>query len=107
MHTRGVSRHRRLPSPSNGPLSVLFLSLSRDVGLETCKARMKGTLHPLEPVSDTITDLLQAVNKHAQAFQSGDLKAREATIAACRALASTLETPSEAVIRQTWVEVRL
>lgn len=54
---------------------------------------------------DTLPELLANVNKHVQAFSSGDLKARDAAIEACRLLATTLESPSEAFVRMTWVEV--
>ncbi|KIW83260.1 hypothetical protein Z517_02505 [Fonsecaea pedrosoi CBS 271.37] len=53
---------------------------------------------------DVVSKLLQDVNEHVQALGSGDLKAREAAVEACRSLAATLETPSEAVVRMTWVE---
>ncbi|KIW92215.1 uncharacterized protein Z519_07199 [Cladophialophora bantiana CBS 173.52] len=53
---------------------------------------------------DVISKLLQDVNEHVRAFSSGDLKTREAAIGSCRSLASALETPSEAVVRMTWVE---
>ena len=54
---------------------------------------------------DVLPKLLENVNEHVQALSSGDLKARDAAIEACRTLASTLESPSEAFVRMTWVEV--
>jgi hypothetical protein len=54
---------------------------------------------------ETVAQLLAEINQHVEAFAPGDLKAREAAIASCRSLASALEYPSEAVVRQTWVEV--
>lgn len=54
---------------------------------------------------DMISTLLEDVGEHVQAFRSGNAKAREAAIESCRSLASALESPSEAVVRMTWVEV--
>ncbi|KAI1615060.1 O-methyltransferase-domain-containing protein [Exophiala viscosa] len=53
---------------------------------------------------EVLPRLLENVNEHVQALSSGDLKARDAAIEACRTLASTLESPSEAFVRMTWVE---
>jgi hypothetical protein len=49
--------------------------------------------------------LLAKVNKDVQAFTLGDARAREAAVESCRALAASLESPSEAIIRMTWNEV--
>ena len=56
---------------------------------------------------DKVSKLLKDVHQNVESFSSGNSKAREAAIEACRSLASSLETPSEAVVRLTWVEVRL
>jgi hypothetical protein len=56
---------------------------------------------------DMVSKLLKDVTQNVEALGSGNSKAREAAIEACRSLASSLETPSEAVVRMTWVEVRL
>ncbi|KAK5216810.1 hypothetical protein LTR72_010180 [Exophiala xenobiotica] len=53
---------------------------------------------------DMVSKLLKDVNQNVEALGSGNSKAREAAIEACRSLASSLETPSEAVVRMTWVE---
>ncbi len=56
---------------------------------------------------DMVSKLLKDVHQNVESFSSGNSKAREAAIEACRSLASSLETPSEAVVRLTWVEVGL
>ncbi|KIW62032.1 hypothetical protein PV05_02085 [Exophiala xenobiotica] len=53
---------------------------------------------------DMVSKLLKDVHQNVESFSSGNSKAREAAIEACRSLASSLETPSEAVVRLTWVE---
>ncbi|KAK7885766.1 hypothetical protein LTR67_010118 [Exophiala xenobiotica] len=53
---------------------------------------------------DMVSKLLKDVTQNVEALGSGNSKAREAAIEACRSLASSLETPSEAVVRMTWVE---
>ncbi|KAK5448091.1 hypothetical protein LTS15_009115 [Exophiala xenobiotica] len=46
---------------------------------------------------DMVSKLLKDVNQNVEALGSGNSKAREAAIEACRSLASSLETPGEAV----------
>lgn len=50
-------------------------------------------------------DVLQSLNKNAEAFRGGDKQARDALVADCFRMVASLETPGEAFMRIMWTHV--
>ena len=55
---------------------------------------------------DEAFDVLQSLNKNAEAFRGGDKQARDALVADCFRMVASLETPGEAFMRIMWTHVR-
>jgi len=56
---------------------------------------------------DQAFDVLQSLNKSAEAMRGGDKQARDALVADCFRLVASLETPGEAFMRIMWTHVCL
>ena len=56
---------------------------------------------------DQAFDVLQSLNKSAEAFRGGDKQARDTLVADCFRLVASLETPGEAFMRIIWTHVCL
>ncbi len=54
---------------------------------------------------DEAFDVLQCLNKNAEAFRGGDKQARDALVSDCLRLVASLETPGEAFMRIMWTHV--
>lgn len=50
-------------------------------------------------------DVLQSLNKNAEALRGGDKQARDALVADCLRMVASLETPGEAFMRIMWTHV--
>ena len=64
---------------------------------------MSASPHPGDPA--VVKDLLEKVIQNGKGLEAGQSGAREAIIASCLSLASTLEYPSESIVRTWWAQV--
>jgi hypothetical protein len=85
--------------------SDLDFSVFLTIGATRHISTMPPSLSASQVDPTLVSKLLSDVDELVKAATSGNARAREAAVSSCLALASALETPSEAIVRMTWTEV--